>query len=335
MRLVRANVLIGLLAIRVALPVEAAPPAGATAWPDSAALPARFTRIGPEQGLFADVRSITQDHQGFMWFGTSQAGLNRYDGREIKIYRNDPRDSGSLSQNYIWSLFVSRKGVLWVGTAGGLDRYDRERDAFVHFRHDPQDPSTLPNNIVLSLCEDAAGELWVGTRGGLSRLDQASGHFHNYSRATGGIVSPTVDEIRYIAEDTATGLLWLGTSDGFCAFDRHTGYFATFCREPFATAAPGVNAFNALLKDAGGTFWLASENGLAAFVPDLTAVDRPDAPPRLASLRIFQHDPADPATLSGNHIHSAILDRRGRLWAGTQDGLDEFDTRTGTVVRNG
>jgi hypothetical protein len=53
--------------------------------------PARFIQINDEGGFPPlDVRSIAQDQQGFLWFGTSAAGLNRYDGRETKVYRHDP-----------------------------------------------------------------------------------------------------------------------------------------------------------------------------------------------------------------------------------------------------
>src|SRR5262249_11705502 len=58
-----------------------------------------FTHITTEQGL-SDLRvpAIIQDHVGFMWFGTTD-GLNRYDGYDVRAYRNDPADPHSLSGN--------------------------------------------------------------------------------------------------------------------------------------------------------------------------------------------------------------------------------------------
>jgi PAS domain S-box-containing protein len=327
----RARALAGLLAGCAAVAAPAADPAGAIAWPDAAVHPARFIHIGTDEGLSAlDVRSIAQDQQGFMWFGTSAAGLNRYDGRETRVYRHDARDPGSVSHNYIWSLFVDHRGVLWVGTAGGLDRYDRDRDAFDHFRHDPADAASLPNNIAICLYEDAGGDLWVGTRGGLSRFDRASGRFDNYRRAEGGIASPEVNSIRCILEDTTTGLLWLGTSAGLCAFDRRTGNFATYYRDPLGTASP-TNGFNALMRDAAGTFWFAADEGVGSFLPKITAVDRPDIVAPLATLQVIRHDAANPASLSDNYIRHAILDGHGRIWAGAQNGLNIIDPKTGKI----
>lgn len=44
------------------------------------------------------VNSIAQDKQGFMWFAT-QDGLNRYDGKNFRIYKHDPDDHTSLAAN--------------------------------------------------------------------------------------------------------------------------------------------------------------------------------------------------------------------------------------------
>ncbi len=45
--------------------------------------------------------AISQDHYGFMWFGTYD-GLSRYDGYEFKVFRNRLNDSTSLPHNYIY-----------------------------------------------------------------------------------------------------------------------------------------------------------------------------------------------------------------------------------------
>jgi len=89
-----------------------------------------------------------------------------------------------------------------------------------------------------------------------------------------------------------------------------------------------------VLKDADGTFWVASEDGMVTFVPEITAVDRPDPGPRIVAFRTLRHDPADPTTLSDNYIRNAIFDHRGQIWAATQGGLDVIDTKTGAVVRH-
>lgn len=84
----------------------------------------RFEQISIEQGLSQlSAQSIAQDKKGFMWFGT-QDGLNRFDGYSFTIYRHDPDDAGSPSDNNVLALLSASDGMLWVGTLrGGLSRF--------------------------------------------------------------------------------------------------------------------------------------------------------------------------------------------------------------------
>ncbi|WP_431215423.1 ligand-binding sensor domain-containing protein [Puia sp. P3] len=101
----------------------------------------------------SNVITVLQDRRGFMWFGTWD-GLNRYDGYKMSVYRNDPNDSSSLSDNHILQLLEDSAGNIWVATAdGGLNRFDRERDRFVHYRSNNRDPGSISDNSITSLCQ--------------------------------------------------------------------------------------------------------------------------------------------------------------------------------------
>ena len=52
---------------------------------------------------YKSVRTITQDEEGFMWFG-SHDGLHRFDGYQFKVYRNNSDKLDSLSNNNIYPL---------------------------------------------------------------------------------------------------------------------------------------------------------------------------------------------------------------------------------------
>src|SRR5216684_5045726 len=74
----------------------------------------KFDHLSVEQGLSqSNAIRIIQDRQGFIWIATWE-GMNRYDGYEFKVYRNDPFDSNSLSSNVIQSVELGRDGTLWV-----------------------------------------------------------------------------------------------------------------------------------------------------------------------------------------------------------------------------
>ena len=59
-----------------------------------------------------------QDSYGFIWLGTSD-GLNRYDGRGNKVYRNVLNEKFSLENNFVEALIEVDKNI-WVGTNSGL-----------------------------------------------------------------------------------------------------------------------------------------------------------------------------------------------------------------------
>ncbi len=63
------------------------------------------------------VTSIAQDKTGFIWIGTDD-GLNRFDGYEFKVFRNDENDSTSLIDNSI-------QGTLCRARQLHLDRYQQ------------------------------------------------------------------------------------------------------------------------------------------------------------------------------------------------------------------
>lgn len=78
-----------------------------------------FKKYQVEDGLSHNtVWCALQDSYGFIWLGTSD-GLNRYDGRGNKVYRNVLNEKFSLENNFVEALIEVDKN-LWVGTNSGL-----------------------------------------------------------------------------------------------------------------------------------------------------------------------------------------------------------------------
>jgi signal transduction histidine kinase/ligand-binding sensor domain-containing protein/DNA-binding response OmpR family regulator len=182
-----------------------------------------FEHITVDDGLSSNnVLCILQDTKGFLWIGTEN-GLNRFDGNTFKIFRNDPADTNSISDNRILALHEDSAGNILIGTfSEGLDIYDPYLDIFSQYKHSKQNTKSLCNNSIKpnAFFEDRSGNIWIGTENGLSMITRKK---HNKSRI--GLI---FENYRHELDDSSTfhknvfwsffedhqNNIWVGAQDG-------------------------------------------------------------------------------------------------------------------------
>lgn len=136
--------------------------------------------------------------------------------KDVQAYWFDFWDeSDGLPQSRIRDIVQTKDGYLWLGTDGGLIRFNGA--TFTPFNIQTGD---LKDNEVRSLKEDSEGRLWIATfGGGLTVLKH--GRFTTFTMADG---LPD-DAIRFVDVDRE-GNIWYATSTGAGRFSR--GVFTTF-----------------------------------------------------------------------------------------------------------
>ena len=141
----------------------------------------KFTHINISQGISnSTIETIYQDSKGYMWFGTRD-GLNRYDGYQVKVFKNQSNDPKSISNNFIKCIYEDAYHNLWIGTTNGLNRFNPYKNTFERYKHNPLNKESLSGNDINCLYTDKRGTLWVGTNGGgLSRFDFTSNQFKHF-----------------------------------------------------------------------------------------------------------------------------------------------------------
>ena len=169
-----------------------------------------------ESGLSNNqVHCIIQDRYGFLWIGTND-GLNRYDGYEFIVYRNNVWDTTSLSSPMVYKLVEDKNGNIWIGTPSGLNFYDRQSDSFKRYTHNSENSNTvLENDNIISLLLDKTNSnyLWIGTDGGgLTLLDISLQRFYMFKHDTNNLNSLSGNKIYSLYQDSFK-YLWIGTSD--------------------------------------------------------------------------------------------------------------------------
>jgi len=128
-----------------------------------------FRNYQKENGLSNNcVWAIMQDSQGFIWVGTND-GLNRFDGKNFKVYKNRLQDSLSIGHNFIHCIKEDSKHRMLIGTRRGLYYYDREYDHFHHIALKKEKQNDITVNDIM---EDSHGNILIATHGeGLFQLD--------------------------------------------------------------------------------------------------------------------------------------------------------------------
>jgi signal transduction histidine kinase/ligand-binding sensor domain-containing protein len=103
-------------------------------------------------------------------------------------------------------------GYLWIGTSGGLARFDGYR--FQNYAHQPSDSNSLGGNNVTHLLTDREGRLWIATRGGgLSLYQQEQDHFRQFHFREGDSSSLSTDYLNQIYQDSR-GDFWICSDKG-------------------------------------------------------------------------------------------------------------------------
>lgn len=296
-----------------------------------------FDRISRSDGLSnASVSSIFQDRRGFMWFGT-QGGLNRFDGRNVRVWEHDPFDENSLPHNLIQTMYLDPKeDVIWIGTYRGLSRFEMTTERFENYVHHDSDPTSLSDDVVTAIARDTHGFIWVGTLDGLNRLDPKTGAVERVG-SSGALPHQTIRALHVDGD----GMLWVGSYGGLSVVDTESLSVVRTLSEADGLPAPAVMSIH---PTGGEALWLGVwGGGLTRYDPQsdgmrtyeladdrVYVVNGTDTiyagtwggglfglDTETGSIRRYVHDPRRDASLSHNVVYSLAFDTAGALWVGT------------------
>ncbi|MGD9094071.1 MAG: two-component regulator propeller domain-containing protein, partial [Anaerolineales bacterium] len=260
--------------------------------------------------------------------GTFGGGLNKHHlvKKNFHIYRHNPDNPNSLSEDEVSAIYEDRSGVLWIGTyGGGLNRIDRESGDFTFFFVDPLTPKGISSNIVLSILEDSTGNLWVGTAGGgLNLYDRQGDHFIHYRNDPQDPTTIGANTIGQLYEDRM-GYLWIAThGGGLNRYDREKGEFIRYRHDPDDLTSISNNFIQAICEDRTGTLWIGTSNGLNQYRYNSGVFSQ------------YFHVPNDPNSLGDSDILAIYEDQSGVLWIGTNgSGLIRFSREEEVFTRYG
>lgn len=306
-----------------------------------------------------NVAGIVEDKQGNIWVGTEE-GLNRYDraSDRFSLIRTSSRKrrtspfhatgqeiwfssegEGLMVYNFKtgklrrigkyahinrdfdfvdWTTYTPT-GDIWILYRRGVARFSlRDKNYHPYFTDTPLNEYGEPRTVYC-LAVDQDDIAWLGTDRGLVRFDHRRKQHQFFEWASGSRPLGVV----YSVADDGKGRLWLGTRrNGLWIFDKKTHKFQEVHYRDNSPESFENYEFYRIYADKSGIIWAnADPDGLVKIVPDASMFGY-----------FGQANPLHPErNLSDLSIRSIAEDGRGRIWVGTEGGLDIFDREKGIV----
>lgn len=254
-------------------------------------------------------------------FSTINVAAQKYPFHNINV-------ENGLIQSQAGALLQDKTGHLWIGTLGGLCRYDGKTFTNYTVRNG------LLNNYVRSLATDAHGNIWIGTATGVSAYNGKT--FRNYLfQSTDNNISNNVRQIMIGLNDSvwcvAGGKLyciinnkilpkqapgndvaisalladntniWVARTNGVI-YNRNNGYWDSLVVP--ATPTGRIPIVTSIYKDHEQRIWLTTNAGLYKIENRKVVVDSINGQ----------------ALYSLPTLYSITEDNNGALWIGTSSG---------------
>jgi len=267
-----------------------------------------------------DVTCLFNDSMGGLWIGTETGGVNYYHPSAMKFPYYAMPEINEAGNNIIVSIFVSpftnaphkQVSKIWIGTAAGLNYWDREKGKIVFHQIDPNIPDVIPYAIY----QNSAGYLWLGTGLGLYRSGRSlTNNVEPLEKMNFDLIIPResaqIGRIVSIIPDRL-GNLWLSSLNiGLLYYNCATQKIENVSKND--TTWRGIPKF-LISRAADNRLWVYETHQLYRFDPETS---------KLSPYRSFTEECEIITRIS---INTVFDDNKGNLWIGTDgSGLIHID----------
>lgn len=303
-----------------------------------------FKHLEVKDGLSNNqVNAIYKDSKGFMWFGTA-SGLNRYDGYDVKIYRNRKDDEKSLPDSYIKGIQEDASGNLWIRMASGYAIYNAASETF------DRNVEAWMRNVGIAgspslVYIDSANTFWIVVQGkGIYRYEEGKDKavavegsealgteaVASDMKECGGKVLLILEDGVIVCMDKAEPKvcwinrdiprdcgemkdvdfgLFVDNSERLWAFSVAGVWIYNLTRDTWEQRSPRTDAYNvvrAVAQDKYGRIWIGRDQDGIELIE-----------PAAAEKTYLMNTPGDSRTLSNNTVTALYEDEGGTMWVGT------------------
>lgn len=245
------------------------------------------------------VRCMIQAPDGNMWIGT-EGGVAVYQPKTriiVERYLSKSSSPTLPSVNFIKSFLRDKYQQMWVGTYGGLMRFDAKEKTFKLFQFD-ENPSR--NNYTRNMLELPDGRIFLGTPLGPWIFNPKNEHFER----------PSILENKNVFSvfQSQDSTIWMAAYfEGLYGFKyKNRRWKQVYC---------GMKYFNinVIREDTvSHKLWIGSEKGLI------------ELDPRTRSYHFYNHHNG----LRNSYVYGVVIDKQRQVWLSTNHGISQFDQKT-------
>lgn len=261
------------------------------------------------------VSSIIEGGEDILWIGYGGSGFDRLNLKtgEIIHHKNIPGKSNSLSNDDVVSLYLDRKGILWISTStGGLNSYDPKNKIYKRYLRDPENIYSIKSNWVQQVLETNESKFLVGTNNGLQEFDRVTERFYEFkpSLKNNSTSIPSNAQVNALFQDSRENI-WVGTwLDGLYKYDPKNKMIYHYLPEQKNQNSLSSSKITSINEDSKGNIWICTHAG---------GLNKFDS----ASNKFFRFDIRK--GLPNDVVFGIHEDKNGFLWISTLNGLAKFD----------
>jgi signal transduction histidine kinase/ligand-binding sensor domain-containing protein/AraC-like DNA-binding protein len=254
------------------------------------------------------ITTMSSDHDGNLWIGGENSGLNYYDTKNNKVtyFGVENNKNKSLPTNSIQSVYVDNEGLTWVGTFNkGAYLIDNNAVKFDAYEWGDFKQSDLEGKDVRAFVEDSNKNIWIACDGiGLIKLDHKTNELKRYDDINSKLPTKIFTSLAFDKYNN----LWVGTgSDGAFKINLSTKSIKNYTLK---SGGFGDNKISYLYKDKKGVIW-AGTNGSGLFYFD----------EKNERFLVLSEQNKEIYITKRAYISSILEDSNGAIWVATLYGL--------------
>lgn len=252
-----------------------------------------FEHLRVENGLSQpSVLSIYQDELGTMWFATRD-GLNRYNGKEIEVFKPIYGDATSIPANNVRLVCGDQKGHLFVHSKYTASQYDLKTQKFSQIKEGGVQTLHYQDNT-----------LWVCTYDSIFSYhtdDKSLNLFYAFDKFLGVNITSVLE--------SSDKKLFVGT--------QGKGLYVVNANKKIDHILPDIHVVS-FYEDIYGNVWVSTRWTGLIVLKDNKIIAH------------YTHQADNPKSISSDFVRSVCMDNLGNYWVATLEGLHKLNVKTNT-----